>query len=157
MFRTLMASIMAAAVFAIVAPLAASAAEGLQNEYQAKVIRNYDGDNITVEVSVWLDQVLTTSVRIDGINTPEIRGKCQVEKELAIKARNRTRELTAAGVTLNQVRWGKYAKRVVALVTLRDGRNLADVLIDEGHARPYSGGKRKSWCGPRTSRDTENN
>lgn len=146
MFRTLALSIMASAVFAIATPLAASAAEGLQNEYQAKVIRNYDGDNITVEVSIWLDQVLTTSVRIDGINTPEIRGKCQVEKELAVEAKKRTWELTAAGVTLHQVRWGKYAKRVVALVYLPDGRNLADVLIDEGHARPYSGGKRESWC-----------
>lgn len=146
MNMTLRASIIAAALFALIAPLAADAAEILPNVYEAKVISNYDGDNITVEVSVWLGQVLTTSVRVDGINTPEIRGKCQVEKELAIEVKKRTRELTTAGVSLNSVRWGKYAKRVIALVTLKDGRNLADVLIAEGHARPYSGGKRLGWC-----------
>ena len=41
---------------------------------------------------------------------------------------------------------GKYAGRVVADVTLEDGRSLADILITADLARPYDGGTREGWC-----------
>lgn len=140
-------SVLAAALFVILAPLALHASEPLPNTYEARVISNYDGDTISVEVTVWVDQVLTTSVRVDGIDTPEIRGKCTEERVLAIKAKDRVFELVSPGLTLKKVRWGKYARRVVADVYLVSGDRLADVLIAEGLGRLYDGGKRQSWCG----------
>ncbi len=119
----------------------------LSEERHATVISTYDGDTFTAETRIWLGQVLTTGVRLDGIDTPEIRGKCQQEKDLAIKARDRSHELTAQGVILRDIRWGKYAKRVIADVYLKSGESLAELLISEGLGRPYDGGRRTSWCG----------
>lgn len=144
--KTLIVSALTAAIFAIAAPLAAYASEPLPNTYEARVISNYDGDTISVEVTVWVDQVLTTSVRVEGIDTPEIRGKCPEERVLAIKAKDRVFELVSPGLTLKDVRWGKYARRVVADVYLVSGERLADVLIAEGLGRFYDGGTRQPWC-----------
>lgn len=124
----------------------AFAEKPLPEERHAIVISTYDGDTFTAETRIWLGQVLTTSVRLDRVDTPEIRGKCQLEKDLAIKARDRSIELTGDGVILRNIRSGKYAKRVVADVYLPNGQGLADVLISEGLGRPYDGGKRESWC-----------
>lgn len=118
----------------------------LPEERHAVVISTYDGDTFTAETRIWLGQILTTGVRLDGIDTPEIRGKCAQEKILAIEARHRSQELTRDGVILRNIRTGKYAKRVVADVYLPNGISLADTLISEGLGRPYDGGKRQSWC-----------
>ncbi|MDF1686062.1 MAG: thermonuclease family protein [Parvibaculaceae bacterium] len=113
----------------------------------ASVVSVYDGDTLTVDAFPWPGQTQRTSVRINGIDTAEMRGKCPLEKEKARAAKARTIELAGDAVTLVNIHLGKYAGRVVASVILQDGRDLATVLIDDGFARPYSGkGARKSWC-----------
>ena len=113
----------------------------------ASVVSVYDGDTITVDAFPWPGQTQRTSVRINGIDTAEMRGKCPIEKEKARAAKARTIELAGNEVTLVDIHLGKYAGRVVASVILKDGRDLATVLIDDGFARPYSGkGARESWC-----------
>lgn len=113
----------------------------------ASVVSVYDGDTLTVDAFPWPGQTQRTSVRINGIDTAEMRGKCPLEKEKARAAKARTIELAGDAVTLVNIHLGKYAGRVVASVILKDGRDLATVLIDDGFARPYSGkGARKSWC-----------
>jgi len=49
-------------------------------------------------------------------------------------------------VRLFDVQYGKYAGRVVAKVMTVDGRDVAERLVSEGHARPYSGRRREAWC-----------
>jgi endonuclease YncB( thermonuclease family) len=110
------------------------------------VLSVYDGDTIKVVCNPWPDMTIQTSVRLDGIDTPELRGKCRLEKELAILARERTRNLIGKEVELRNVRNGKFAGRVIADV-FSDGNNLAQILITEGHGREYDGGKREGWCG----------
>lgn len=113
----------------------------------ATVVSVYDGDTITVDAFPWPGQTQRTSVRISGIDTAELRGKCPLEKEKARAAKARTIELAGDAVTLVDIHLGKYAGRVVASVILKDGRDLATVLMNDGFARPYSGkGTRKSWC-----------
>ncbi len=53
----------------------------------AKVVKVYDGDTFTVEAYPWPGLEAKASVRIDGVDTPEIRGKCDEEKHKAIEAR----------------------------------------------------------------------
>ena len=53
----------------------------------AKVIKVYDGDTFTVEAYPWPGLEAKASVRVDGVDTPEIRGKCDEEKQKAIEAR----------------------------------------------------------------------
>ena len=55
-------------------------------------------------------------------------------------------------VTLHNIKLGKFAGRVLSDVQIqaRDSRlntqDLAELLIDHGHARRYDGGARSGWC-----------
>jgi len=113
----------------------------------AKVIKVYDGDTFTVEAYPWPGLEAKASVRVDGVDTPEIRGKCDAEKQKAIEARDYVRSLILGEVVqLENVKHGKYAGRVVAEVILDGGVSLADKIISQGLGREYHGGKRDGWC-----------
>ena len=81
-----------------------------------------------------------------GVDTPEIKGKCDLEKRLAREAKQYTVQAlrTAKIIELRNIQRGKYF-RILANVFL-DGNNLANSLIKSGHARLYDGGKRIGWC-----------
>ncbi|MCH7888321.1 MAG: thermonuclease family protein [Proteobacteria bacterium] len=112
----------------------------------AQVVSVYDGDTLTVDAQPWPGWTVRVKVRVDGIDTPEIRGRCQAEKDLAIEARDFVRATVGETVQLTNVRLGKYAGRVIAVVWV--GRQkLADIVIREGLGRPYDGGRREGWCG----------
>ena len=87
------------------------------------------------------------SVRIRGIDTPEIRGKCEAENQKAKAARDFLRNVlrNAGRIDLVDAERGKYF-RIVATVQA-DGRNVAALLIARGLGRPYQGGRRAGWCG----------
>lgn len=108
---------------------------------------NYDGDTIYIRVDGLPPELAEMSVRVRGIDTPEIRGECPAEKDLAIKARDYTRSLMSNGhvVAFMNLEHDKYGGRVLADVYV-DGQALAALLIAQGLARPYDGGKRQPWC-----------
>ena len=113
----------------------------------ARVLRVIDGDTIVVRARVWIDQQIEIQVRLGGIDTPELRGRCDFETTLA----RRARALVAAkvgdrDVKLRRIRYGKFAGRVVARVELASGEDLAAVLMAAGLGRPYNGAGRKPWC-----------
>ena len=124
----------------------AVAGEPVPGPVPADVLSVYDGDTMTVRAHVWPDLAMTVSVRVDGVDTPEIAGACSAEKSAAVRARDFVRGVAGDRVFLLDVHHGKYAGRVVARVRLADGRDLADVLIAEGYGRAYDGGRRDSWC-----------
>ena len=114
---------------------------------QAVVVDAYDGDTITVEAEIWPDISWSGSVRVRGVDTPEIRGRCATEKALAIVARDFVRGLLIdATVTLSDVEHDLYGGRFLATILLDDGQDLAGLLIANGYGRPYEGGRRQSWC-----------
>ena len=129
------------------APVTARAGEVITGPIAADVVSIYDGDTLTVDAHPWPQVTIRVSVRVDGVDTPELRGQCGAEKAQAIAARDFVRETVGSHVTLSDVRLGKYAGRVVAVVFLEDGLSLADVLIAAGLGRHYEGGKREGWCG----------
>lgn len=113
----------------------------------SKVSSIYDADTFRVNIKDWPDIVgLKVSIRVLGIDAPEIRGKCKSEKLAAKKAKQFTvNALNAAKVIeLKNIKRGKYF-RLLADVYI-DGESLAQGLIKAGHARLYDGGKRLSWC-----------
>ena len=125
----------------------AAAALWALNTYDAKVVEVVDGDNIKVIVAIWIDNQITPSIRLRGIDTPEKNGKCPREIELAEQAKALTAMMVAIGrVRLSNVGPDKYNRRYLADVTLRDGRKLSAVLISEGLARRYNGKKKSDWC-----------
>ncbi len=127
----------------------ASEAEGIQTP--ARVLSVYDGDTVKVEAAMWPGLTWTGSVRVQGVDTPELRGKCDGEKRKAVAARAFVRERVGNRVTLVNVTKGKYAGRVVARIRLADGTDLTELLIQARHGRPYDGGRRRGWCGEQGS------
>jgi endonuclease YncB( thermonuclease family) len=132
----------------LLAPLPArAAAEVLAGPLSARVLAVLDGDTLEVAAQVWLGQEVRTKVRLDGIDTPELRGKCAAESAAAVRARAFLAGAVGEGrVVLRDVRYGKYAGRVLARVMAADGRDLGQALIAERLARPYGGGRRETWC-----------
>jgi len=113
----------------------------------SKVISVYDGDTFRVNIDS-LPPIVGKNIRIrvNGIDTPEIRGKCLYEKNLALKARDfvRAKLANAKEIKLTNLQRGKYF-RVVANVVV-DGVSLEQELLDNNLAYEYSGGKKLSWC-----------
>ena len=131
----------------LLAPATAGSDPTITGPVAAKVVKVYDGDTFTVEAYPWPGLEAKASVRINGVDTPEIRGKCEAEKQKAIKARDFVKWLVLGEVVyLENVKHGKYAGRVVADVKLEGGGNLADKIIDQGLGREYHGGTREGWC-----------
>ncbi len=141
----------AAAVLALVLVLVpawlAPARETLPGPVRAEVIKVHDGDTLVVRARIWLGQVVSTKVRLAGVDAPELRGRCARERRMARAARGFVmRKLAAGNVTLRDIRFGKYAGRVLARVITAEGEDLGQALIAAGLARPYHGGRRRRWC-----------
>lgn len=88
-------------------------------------------------------------VRVMGVDTPELRGRCQTEKQKARLAKQfAVAKLRAANkivlIPNPKRRYDRY-QRLLANVVI-DGEDLGAALIGEGLGRPYGGEKRKSWC-----------
>ncbi len=113
----------------------------------SKVISVYDGDTFRVNIDS-LPPIVgkNIAIRVNGVDTPEIRGKCQYESNLALKARDfvRAKLADAKEIKLTNLQRGKYF-RVVANVVV-DGVSLEKELLDNELAYEYSGGKKLSWC-----------
>jgi len=113
----------------------------------SKVISVYDGDTFRVDVDS-LSPIVGKNIpiRLNGVDTPEIQGKCQYEKALALKARDfvRNKLANAKEIKLTKLQRGKYF-RVVANVMI-DGVSLEQELLENKLAYKYTGGKKSSWC-----------
>ena len=115
--------------------------------YVDEIVSVYDGDTFRANIRQWPDILGDNiGIRINGIDTPEIRGKCELEKALAKEARQITYDsLTQAeSVELRNIDRGKYF-RVVADVYI-DGELLIDRLSEKKLAYAYDGGTKQSWC-----------
>jgi len=110
-------------------------------------IRNYDGDTITVNIKD-VHPLLGHEIRIRvrGIDCPEIRAKCDGEKELAKSAKDLVNRFCRRDLkmTLKNVQRDKYF-RIVADVYILE-LNLRDILIKYNLAVPYDGGAKINWC-----------
>mgnify|MGYP000695768495 FL=1 len=113
----------------------------------SKVISVYDGDTFRVDINS-LPAIVgkNIAIRLNGVDTPEIQGKCQYEKDLALKARDFVRDklVNAKEIKLTKLQRGKYF-RVVANVMV-DGVSLENELLENKLAYKYTGGKKSSWC-----------
>lgn len=143
------AGIKYAALLVILLSSAASS-QTIRGPVSATVNRVIDGDTLDVDAKIWPDLVVKgISVRVDGIDTPERRGKCEQEKNLAETAKRTMAELFPAGseVYLQNVRNGKFAGRVLADVSNQEAGDWAKTITDAGLAVEYHGkGEKNDWC-----------
>ena len=109
------------------------------------VDRVVDGDTFVATLHVHPMFGDRAKVRVLGIDTPEIRGKCLEERELAVKARDRLGRLLTDARRVDLVNasldsFGRILARVAA-----DGVDVGEQLVAEGLARRWAG-KREGWC-----------
>lgn len=113
------------------------AGELLKGPIPARVIRVIDGDTLLIRARIWLGQEVETRLRLANVDTPELKGRCAQERELAIAARRFViRKVGDGPVILRDIQFGKFAGRVVARLATESGEDV----------RPYRGGRRTSWC-----------
>ncbi len=109
---------------------------------------SYDADTIRISMPGLPPELSAVSVRLRGVDAPEIKGKCPRERKAATAARDYVSGvlLEARSVEFCDPTWEKYG-RVLATVKV-DGRDLAETLTTKRLARAYDGGTRAGWCNP---------
>lgn len=119
-----------------------------------KYVRNYDADTVTFNIpNIHPLFGRKINIRVQGVDTPEIRTKNKCEKEKARYAKRLVTNLLkrAKRIDLENIQRGKYF-RVVADIRI-DGKYLSKYLLKNGLAYPYFGRTKKivDWC--RSSRE----
>ena len=114
------------------------------HEYKCTVVRVVDGDTVDVDIDlgfgVWLRK---ERVRMVGIDTPESRTRDLEEKALGLAAKAFLKDILGKhdnDFILHSQGVGKYG-RCLGNIFLGD-QNVNDLMITEGHAVAYHGGKR---------------
>ena len=118
-----------------------------EKAYAAIIESVYDGDTFRIVIPGLPVFVRNMSIRIMGIDTPEMTGKTDKEKTLAKKAKEFTLNALkkAKEVIIDIIQPDKYGGRYDAHVYV-DGALLADALIEAGLAVEYDGGTKPSWA-----------
>ena len=134
-------------VFLLIAPAGMAASPKIYGDaVVAEVTSIYDGDTFSANLigypSIAGERI---GIRINGIDTPEMRDNRPKIKALARKAKQYAVQRLREGkqIVLLNMKRGKYF-RIVADVYV-DGSSLGEELIAAGLAKPYDGGKKPKW------------
>ena len=119
--------------------------------YKISVLKVVDGDTIDAEIDLGFDIKVKKRVRFMGINAPESRTRDLEEKARGLAAKDRVKALLEGckNIQLKSHGVGKFGRCLgeIFLDTI-DGQekltlvSLNELLISEGHAVEYHGGKR---------------
>ena len=115
--------------------------------YRCRLRRVIDGDTIVCDVDLGFAVILVNQkIRFKGINTPESRTRNLAEKALGLQAKARVKELIQKKFEMKTFKdkKGKFG-RIIGIPLTEKGKSVCDILIKEGHARKYDGGKREPW------------
>ncbi len=108
--------------------------------YRATLDRVVDGDTLDCTLDLGFDVFLNKQrVRLAGIDTPESRTRNLEEKALGLKAKERLIELCSGTFKVKSLGKGKYG-RILGIPYTKDGEDICQKLINEGHAVEYWGG-----------------
>ena len=133
-------------------------------EYEAELIKVLDGDTIDCYIDLGFDLKIKKRIRYMGIDTWESRTRDLAEKEKGLAAKARNKELLEAGtfkiISYGTGKFGRVLGEIFvspdavgenAVIPESVDRNkdglvsINDILIAEGHAYDYHGGKKKDF------------
>ena len=120
--------------------------------YNAVLVRVVDGDTIDAIIDLGFVVQVKKRIRLAGINAPESRTRNKVEKKLGLAAKERLIEILDGAANVFEIdskELGKYG-RVIGKIYINKlaGKDVLtqvcinDMLVKEGHATEYDGGKR---------------
>ena len=119
--------------------------------YKISPLKIIDGDTIDAEIDLGFDIKVKKRVRFMGINAPESRTRDLEEKAKGLAAKDRVKALLdgCKNVQLKSHGIGKFGRCLgEIMLDMVDGSekltlvSLNELLISEGHAVEYHGGKR---------------
>ena len=123
-------------------------------EYECELIKVVDGDTIDCWIDLGFKVKWKARVRYMGLDTWESRTRDLEEKKKGLAAKARTKELLekvsskSGYFRIKSYGLGKYG-RVLADIFIQNkkGENICinEVLLKEGHAYTYEGGKKKEF------------
>jgi len=107
-------------------------------KYEAKVLRVIDGDSFVVMLDLGCDFFAKKTIRLYGINTPEIRGE---ERPEGLKAKARVEELIGGKeVYVETVKnKDKYGRMLAKIKIIDTDEDLTQILLKEGFGHEYYG------------------
>ena len=120
--------------------------------YNIELLRVVDGDTIDPNIDLGFNVTVKKRVRFLGVNAPESRTRDLEEKAKGLAAKDRVKQLLEGTKTiqLKSHGVGKYGRCLGELhIDIVDGQekmtleSVNELLIKEGHAVVYNGGKRK--------------
>jgi len=119
--------------------------------YKINLLRVVDGDTIDAEIDLGFDVKVKKRIRFMGMNAPESRTKDLEEKAKGLAAKDRVKQLLEGckNIQLKSHGVGKFGRCLGELhIDIVDGQesvtmiSVNELLIKEGHAVEYHGGKR---------------
>ena len=124
-----------------------AAAGTIDGPVPAELIRVIDGDTVLVRLTPWFGQSIEVSVRLYGIDAPEMKSRCQPERQKAHAAKRALEALVAGkDLHLRDIHKGKYFGRVIARLEREDGLDVSQNLLQSGLVQPYRGAQKSSYC-----------
>ena len=114
--------------------------------YSAKLDRVVDGDTADAMIDLGFDTWVKKRIRFMGVDTWESRTRNLEEKKLGLKAKAYTLEMLSRNdgkFTVKSHGVGKYGRLLGEIFIEGEDKSLNQLLIDNGHAYEYDGGKKK--------------
>lgn len=124
--------------------------EAIYDFNEIEFIDNYDGDTIKVNLKN-VPEIFgkNLSIRLIGIDAPELKTKNTCERDKSIKVKNfvKAQISKAKNLKLKNCIRDKYF-RLVCHVLLDDKNDLSKILLEKKFVIPYDGGTKTKvdWC-----------
>ena len=111
--------------------------------YKVEILRVVDGDTVDVRMDLGFNVWHKCRVRLMGINAPESRTRDLEEKARGLAAKDWLKNIldsAQADIEMQSHGVGKYG-RVLGELYINEV-NINQLMVKEGHAKEYDGGKR---------------
>ena len=118
--------------------------------YNARLIRGVDGDTADAWIDCGFNISVKKRIRFVNVDTWESRTRNLEEKKLGLKAKKYTKEMLERNdgkFTVKSHGVGKYGRLLGEIFIDGEDKSLNDLLIENGHAYQYEGGKKKVFGG----------
>ena len=120
-------------------------------EYTAKLDRVVDGDTCDALIDLGFNTWVKKRIRFKGVDTWECRTRDLEEKKKGLAAKAFTKDLLENSddgkFALRSHGVGKYGRVLGELFVKGEEKSVNDLLLENGHAYEYEGGKKKVFNG----------
>ena len=119
-------------------------------KYGAKLLRVVDGDTADVMIDLGFDTWVKARLRFKGVDTWEKRTRDKEEKIKGIAASAFTQkylEMNEGNFVIQSFGRGKYGRVLAEIFIVGEDKSLNQLLIENGHAYVYDGGKKQIFKG----------